>query len=55
LVTLAMPAVWSDRCLLHEPAGEIWVGVRTKGTEIPEGASGRIFPLPRPRKEDLPA
>lgn len=33
-----MPAVWSDRCLLHEPAGEIWVGVRTNGTEIPARA-----------------
>ena len=26
-----MPVVWSDRCLLHEPAAEIWVGVRTSG------------------------
>ena len=22
-----MPVVWSDRCLLHEPAAEIWVGI----------------------------
>ncbi len=28
-----MPVVWSDRCRLHEPGGEIWVGVRTPGTE----------------------
>jgi acetoin utilization deacetylase AcuC-like enzyme len=32
----AMPIVWDDRCLLHEPGGEIWVGVRTPGTELPE-------------------
>lgn len=104
-----MPVVWSDRCRLHEPRGEVWVGVRTSGTEVPQrvdairaalldaggtivdadehpdeallavhdaelltweaarcaggdlldrmaaAASGRIFPLPRPRKEDLPS
>src|SRR6185312_16624099 len=30
-----MPVVWSDRCLLHEPEAEIWVGVRTPATEVP--------------------
>jgi len=30
-----MPVVWSDRCLLHEPGAEIWVGVRTPATEVP--------------------
>lgn len=30
-----MPVVWSDRCLLHDPDGEIFVGVRTQGTEVP--------------------
>jgi acetoin utilization deacetylase AcuC-like enzyme len=29
-----MPVVWSDRCRLHEPGGEIWIGVRTPGTEV---------------------
>ena len=29
-----MPVVWSDRCRLHDPGGEIWVGVRTPGTEV---------------------
>ena len=33
-----MPVVWSDRHRLHEPGGEIWVGVRTPGTELPERA-----------------
>ena len=35
---LAMPVVWSDRHRLHEPQGEVWVGVRTAGTELPERA-----------------
>jgi Histone deacetylase domain len=30
-----MPVVWSDRCLLHEPDAEIWIGVRTPATEVP--------------------
>ncbi len=33
-----MPVVWSDRHRLHEPGGEVWVGVRTPGTEVPERA-----------------
>ena len=37
-VALAMPVVWSDRHRLHEPGGEVWVGVRTPGTELPERA-----------------
>jgi acetoin utilization deacetylase AcuC-like enzyme len=31
-----MPVVWSERHRLHEPGGEVWVGVRTAGTELPE-------------------
>ena len=30
--------VGSDTCLLHVPGAEIWVGVRTPGTELPERA-----------------
>jgi acetoin utilization deacetylase AcuC-like enzyme len=33
-----MPVVWSDRHRLHEPGGEVWVGVRTAGTEVAERA-----------------
>ncbi len=33
-----MPVVWSDRHQEHRPEGEIWVGVRTPGTELPERA-----------------
>ncbi|HEX6663625.1 MAG TPA: hypothetical protein VF025_08115, partial [Gaiellaceae bacterium] len=37
-MSLALSAVWSDRCLLHEPAGEVWIGLRTEGTEVPARA-----------------
>ncbi len=33
-----MPVVWSERHRLHEPGGEVWVGVRTPGAELPERA-----------------
>jgi acetoin utilization deacetylase AcuC-like enzyme len=33
---LRMPVVSSDECLRHEPDAEIWLGVRTTGTEVPE-------------------
>jgi acetoin utilization deacetylase AcuC-like enzyme len=36
---LEMPVVWSDRCLLHEPSGEIWIGIRTPATEVPQRAT----------------
>jgi acetoin utilization deacetylase AcuC-like enzyme len=44
-VTLAMPVVWSDQCRLHEPAGEIFVGVRTPGTEVPARADAILAAL----------
>ena len=37
-MTLRLPFIWSDDCLLHEPGGEVWVGVRTPGTETPARA-----------------
>jgi acetoin utilization deacetylase AcuC-like enzyme len=37
-VPLAMPVVWSDRHRRHDPGGEVWVGVRTPGTEVPARA-----------------
>jgi acetoin utilization deacetylase AcuC-like enzyme len=33
---MTVPVVWSDDCLLHVPGGEVWVGVHTPGTEVPE-------------------
>jgi acetoin utilization deacetylase AcuC-like enzyme len=51
---LGLPVVWSDDCLLHEPAGEVWLGLREDGTEVPEratvilrtltGAGARVVP-----------
>jgi len=35
---LSIPVVWTDLHRLHEPGGEVWVGVRTPGTEVPERA-----------------
>ena len=35
-MTLAMPVVWSDDCRRHEPGGEVWIGLRTPGTELPD-------------------
>ncbi len=37
-MSLSLPFTWSDECLRHEPAAEIWVGVRTPATELPERA-----------------
>jgi acetoin utilization deacetylase AcuC-like enzyme len=37
-VGLRTPVVWSEHHRLHEPGGEVWVGVRTPGTEVPERA-----------------
>jgi len=33
-----MPVVWTDQHRSHEPGGEVWVGVRTAGTEVPARA-----------------
>jgi len=37
-VPLALPVVWSDDCLLHEPGGEVWIGLPDPGNEGPERA-----------------
>ncbi len=37
-MSLALPLVWSDLHRGHRPGGEVWVGVRTPGTELPERA-----------------
>src|SRR5258705_1373740 len=34
-----LPVVGSEDCLRHEPAGEVWLGVREPGTEVPERAT----------------
>jgi acetoin utilization deacetylase AcuC-like enzyme len=37
-MSLQTPLVWSDSCLLHQPKGEVWVGVTIEGTEVPARA-----------------
>jgi acetoin utilization deacetylase AcuC-like enzyme len=36
--TLDIPVVWHADCLLHQPAGEVWLGLREDGTEVPDRA-----------------
>jgi acetoin utilization deacetylase AcuC-like enzyme len=50
-----MPVLWSDRHRLHEPGGEVWVGVRTPGTEIPERAERIRAELERRGARIVPA
>jgi acetoin utilization deacetylase AcuC-like enzyme len=37
-VALTVPLVWSDGCLLHEPGGELWIGLPDPGNELPARA-----------------
>jgi acetoin utilization deacetylase AcuC-like enzyme len=37
-VALSTPVVWDDRCLLHEPGGEVWIGLPDPGNEVPARA-----------------
>jgi acetoin utilization deacetylase AcuC-like enzyme len=37
-MSLPVPVVWSEDCLLHEPGGEVWLGQRDEGTEVPARA-----------------
>jgi len=37
-ILLQVPVVWSEDCLRHEPDGEVWLGVRDPGTEVPARA-----------------
>lgn len=31
-----IPVVWSAQCRRHDPRGEVWLGVRTAGSEVPD-------------------
>jgi acetoin utilization deacetylase AcuC-like enzyme len=35
---VALIAFWSELQCLHDPAGEVWLGIRIPGTEVPERA-----------------
>ena len=37
-MSLPVPVVWSEDCLRHEPGGEVWLGLREPGTEVPARA-----------------
>src|SRR2546421_8437713 len=43
-----MPVVWSDRCLLHDPGREIWVGLPTEASEVPARMDCILYTLARP-------
>ena len=34
-----MPVVWHPDCRLHQPDGEVWLGIWEAGTEVPERAT----------------
>jgi acetoin utilization deacetylase AcuC-like enzyme len=38
-VPLTIPVVWSDRCLLHEPRAEVWIGKPAPADEPPARAT----------------
>jgi acetoin utilization deacetylase AcuC-like enzyme len=52
---LRIPVVWSEDCLLHEPAGEVWLGIREAGTEVPERASAILAAVRAAGATVLPA
>ena len=43
-----MPVVWSDRCLLHDPGREIWVGLPTEASEVPARVDRILDTFARP-------
>ncbi len=49
------PVVWSEDVLRHEPGAEIWVGVRTPGTEVPDRARVLLAAVSAAGAEVLPA
>jgi len=40
-----MPVVWDERCRLHDPIAEFWVGVSTRATEVPARAEAILAAL----------
>jgi acetoin utilization deacetylase AcuC-like enzyme len=54
-MALTLPVVWSDAHELHVPGGEVWVGVRTPGTELPVRAERIRAELERAGARLVPA
>jgi acetoin utilization deacetylase AcuC-like enzyme len=52
---LRIPVIWSPDCLRHEPAGEVWLGTRETGTEVPERAATILRTLRAAGAEVRPA
>src|SRR3984957_14063389 len=52
---LRTPVIWSADCLRHEPAGEVWLGIRETGTEVPERATVILGALQAAGAPVLPA
>jgi acetoin utilization deacetylase AcuC-like enzyme len=52
---VGFPAVWHSDCLLHEPDGEVWLGVWEPGTEVPERAAVLLDALTSAGAEVIPA
>ena len=57
---MSIPVVWSPETRRHEPMREIWVGVPTEGTEVPqrvdrirEALSGRDLVEAVPHDDDV--
>lgn len=52
---LGIPVVWSEECLQPEPGGEVWLGVREPGTELPDRASVILARWGTPERTGWPA
>jgi acetoin utilization deacetylase AcuC-like enzyme len=52
---LRMPVIWHEDCLLHQPAGEVWLGLREDGTEVPERAAVILRSLTSAGAQVVPA
>jgi acetoin utilization deacetylase AcuC-like enzyme len=50
-----VPVVWHGDCLLHEPGGEVWLGVWEAGTEVPERAQQVLEALSAAEAQVIPA
>ncbi len=54
-VLAGLPVIWHPDCLLHEPDGEVWLGVWDAGTEVPARASILLDSLTEDGAEVRPA
>jgi acetoin utilization deacetylase AcuC-like enzyme len=54
-VTLAIPAVWTERHRLHRPGGEVWIGLPVPGDEVPERCDAILAELERAGAPLVPA